>query len=156
MLFDTQGDTYLVNAFHQLFASANLKSHSQHSTSFQSLHKTWVKTTLLLYRSCHWKSNTGRLHRICNYWIFLLMMPFTFLFNTFDVNGGALLFLAKYVTRNWTDWQDTQAVLFLLTLPHISFFLLFWAKYVTKNCASRRYTQIMSGQGHNMVILLFL
>ena len=110
MLFDTQGDTYLVNAFHHLFASANLKSHSQHSTSFQSLHKTWVKTTLLLYRSCHWKSNTGRLHRICNYWIFLLMMPFTFLFNTFDVNGGALLFLAKCVTRNWRDWQDTQAI----------------------------------------------
>ena len=63
---------------------------------------------------------------------FLLIMPFTFLFYTFDVNGGALLFLAKYVTRNWTDWQDTQAVLFLLTLPSISSFVPLWAKYVTK------------------------
>ena len=87
------------------------------------------------------------------YWLCLSRSCLTHLMS---MGQGALLFLAKSVTRNWTDWQDTQAVLFLLTLPHISFFVPFWAKYVTKNCASRRYTQIMSGQGHNMVILLFL
>ena len=63
------------------------------------------------------------------YWLCLSRSCLTHLMS---MGRGALLFLAKSVTRNWTDWQDTQAVLFLLTLPHISFFVPLWAKYVTK------------------------
>ena len=123
LLFDTQGDTYLVDTFHQLFVSAKLKK----TLSFQSLHKTWVETTLLFNRSWQSKSNTGRLNRICNYWIFFywLCLSRSCLTHLMSMGRGALLFLAKSVTRNWTDWQDTQAVLFLLTLPHISFFCHF-------------------------------
>ena len=88
---------------------------------------------------------------------FLLIMPFTFLFNTFDVNGtGSFAIFGQKCHKklNRLTGHSGRAISVNFT-PHF-IFLPFWAKYFTKNCASRRYTQIMSGQGHNMVILLFL
>ena len=64
---------------------------------------------------------------------FLLIMPFTFLFNTFDVNGAgsfAIFGQKCHKKLNRLTGHSGRAISVNFT-PHF-IFLPFWAKYVTK------------------------
>ena len=83
LLFDTQGDTYLVDTFHQLFVSAKLKKHSV----FKVCIKHELKPHFYLIGHGNQKATLAGSTEFATIGFFLLIMPFTFLFNTFDVNG---------------------------------------------------------------------